>query len=175
MTHDVPFSSVSDERWSEIREFPGYSVSDWGRVLNMRTGFYIKATRNTKDLYMVGLMRNGTQHKRSLPLLVAGEYVRRPNEAFDVAINLDGDRANNHFGNLMWRPLWFARKYSRQFVDGHATIEDPIEDVETGEVYKNSMHASTLHGILDIEIYLSMINNTYVWPTGQIFREALMR
>jgi len=141
----------------------------------MRTGFYIKPTRNTKDLYIVGMMKNTVQHKRSLPLLVASEFVRRPNQAFDVPINLDGDRANNHYTNLMWRPLWFARKYSRQFYDDHVTFVDPIEDVETGELYKNSMHAATLHGILDIEIYLSMCNNTYVWPTGQIFREALDR
>lgn len=175
MTQDTPFSSVPEERWSEISDFPGYSVSDQGRVLNMRTGFYIKATANTKNLYMVGLMKNATQHKRSLPLLVAREFVRRQNENFDTPINLNGDRADNQYTNLTWRPLWFARKYTRQFNDNHVTFEYPIEDIETGETYKNSMHASTLHGVLDIEIYLSMINNTFVWPTGQIFREALDR
>lgn len=121
---------------------------------------------------MVGLMKNGVQHKRSLPLLVASAFVAKPNNPlFDTPVNLDGDRMNNHRTNLMWRPLWFARKYSQQFTDGHATFEYPIEDVETGEPYQNSMHAAVSNGVLDIEIYIAMINNTYVWPTGQIFRK----
>jgi len=173
MTQDTQFSP--DERWVEISDFPGYSVSDWGRVLNMRTGFCLKATPNTKNLYIVGLMRKGIQHKRSLPLLVAREFVQRPNATFDTPINLDGERANNHYSNLAWRPLWFARKYGAQFTDGHAGFDSPIEDIETGEVYKDSMHASIVNGILDSEIVLSMHNNSYVWPTGQIFREALDR
>lgn len=163
----------TDERWAEIGEFPGYSVSDGGRVLNERTGLFLTPTRKPSGLVMVGLMANNLQHKRSLPLLVARAFLPRPdNDTFDTPINLDGDRMNNTSVNLMWRPLWFARKYARQFNDNHATFDYPIEDVETGEIYKNSMHASTFNGILDVEIYLSMINNTYVWPTGQIFREA---
>jgi hypothetical protein len=75
----------------------------------------------------------------------------------------------------VWRPLWFARKYNKQFTDGHATFDRPVEDVETGEVYENSMHAAIVNGVLDVEIYLSMLNNYYVWPTGQIFREAHVR
>lgn len=159
------------ERWAEISDFPGYSVSDWGRVLNQTTGFCLTPTKKPSGLVMVGLMANRVQCKRSLPLLVANAFVIRPsNELFDTPINLDGDRMNNNYTNLMWRPLWFARKYSRQFNDEHATVDMPIEDVETGEVYQDSMHASTYNGVLDVEIYLSMLNNTYVWPTGQIFR-----
>lgn len=173
MTHETPFSSVPDERWIEISDFPGYMVSDWGRVLNASTGFHVKPTVNTKGLYMVGLMQAGIQRKRSLPLLVAREYVRRPNDEFDTPINLDGNRANNHYANIAWRPLWFARRYSKQFTDGHATIDVPIENIETREVYKNSMAASIACGVLDIDIVLSMHNNTYVWPLGQIFRESL--
>lgn len=174
MQHDTLFSSATAERWSEISDFPGYSVSDQGRVHNDRTGSYISTTKNTKNLAIVGLMRNGNQHKRSLPLLVATEFVPRPtNEGFDTPINLDGDRFNNYYGNLMWRPLWFARKYGKQFLDSHTTFVDPIEDIETGEVYKNSMHASIANGVLDMEIVLSMHNNGYVWPTGQVFRVVI--
>lgn len=173
MIQDTQFSP--EERWVEISDFPGYSVSDWGRVLNMSTECCIKATPNTRNLYMVGLMKNCVQHKRSLPLLVAREFVQRPNATFDTPINLDGERSNNHYANLAWRPLWFARKYKQQFTDDHTTFDSPIEDIETGEVYKDSMHASVVNGVLDSHIVLSMHNNTYVFPTGQIFREALDR
>lgn len=172
MIQDSVFSTVQ-ERWSEIREFPGYFVSDCGRVLNDRRGSYLTPTRKANGLVMVGLMSGSVQRKRSLPLLVAGAFLPRPRDGFDTPINLDGDRNNNHYTNLMWRPLWFARKYHEQFNDRHATFPSPIEDVETGERYMNSMHASVVNGVLDIEIYMSMINNVYVWPTGQIFRETI--
>lgn len=166
----------SEERWVDVFDFTGYSLSDCGRVLNKRTGLILKPHLNSRGLIIVGLMKNGVQHKRSLSLLVASAFVSRPSsESFDTPINLDGDRSNNHYRNLMWRPLWFARKYSQQFTDGHPTCLSPIEDVETGEVYENSMHASMYNGLLDFDIYLSMINNTYVFPTGQVFREVVTR
>lgn len=172
MMHDAQFSS-GEERWAEISDFPGYVVSDHGRVINDRTGTPITPTRKSYGYYMVGLMRDALQHKRSLPLLVARAFLPPPrNEEFNTPIHLNGDRANSHFLNLAWRPLWFSRKYMRQFDDNHNTFQFPIEDIETGEVYKNSMHASVINGVLDTEIRISMLNNTYVWPTGQIFREA---
>lgn len=159
------------ERWADLLEFPGYSVSDYGRVLNTTTGVFITTCLNTRQLAIVGLMKRGVQHKRSLPLLVASAFISKPsNPSFDTPINLDGDRLNNHFSNLAWRPLWFARKYRAQFSDYHVSFNQPIEDVETREQYENSMHAAIVNGLLDTEIYLSMLNNTYVWPTGQIFR-----
>jgi hypothetical protein len=162
-----------DERWENVAdEFPDYLVSDLGRVYNDHTGRLITPTRNSRGLAIVGLMKCGVQCKRSLALLVADKFVvndRR--EGFDTPINLDGDRMNNRYTNLMLRPLWFARKYHRQFDDGHPTINRAIVDTQTEERYENSMHASVVNGVLDVEIYLSMVNNTYVWPTGQMFRE----
>lgn len=160
-----------EERWVQINEFPGYSVSNRGRVVNDRTGFNIKPTQKSQGYHMVGLMKEGVQHKRSLPLLVARAFLpSHPNGTFDTPIHLNGDRSDSRIMNLMWRPLWFARKYMQQFIDNHTTFNEAIEDVETGEVYKNSMHASTYNGLLDHEIYVSMLNNHYVWPTGQVFR-----
>lgn len=173
----TPFSNTNTsepERWINVFDFPSYSVSDQGRVINDHTGRYISVTQNTRGQSIVGLMKNNVQCKRSLTLLVAnGFVVRERGESFDTPINLDGDRANNHWWNLRWRPLWFARRYHRQFDDNHPTFNKPIEDVETGEVYECSMHAAVANGVLDLEIYMSMINNTYVWPTGQIFREVI--
>lgn len=164
---------TQEGRWTELLEFPGYFIGDSGRVLNQRTGLQLAVTKNSHGCPMVGMMKNGTQLKRSLPVLVAQTYLPNPKEAFDTPIHLDGDRENCHYNNLMWRPLWFSRKYMRQFTDGHLTYKDPIEDVETHEVYDSSMHAAMINGLLDSEIYLSMLNNSYVWPTGQVFRKQV--
>lgn len=177
MLQGAQFSSGT-ERWSEISDFPGYSISDWGRVLSSRTDRpnYITPTRNSHGALMVGLMRPGGQAKRSLALLVAQHFLPKPtNEAFNTPMHLDGDRDNCHYQNLMWRPLWFARRYMQQFSDNHLTCNDPIEDVETGIRYKCSMDAAVANGILDKEICLTMMNNGYVWPTGQVFRKAIER
>lgn len=142
--------------------------------MNTDRQLYIATTKKPNGMLMVGLMQGGVQCKRSLALLVASAFIRKPSESFDTPIHLNGDRSFNHYLNLMWRPRWFARKYMNQFVDGHLTYIQPIEDVETGERYKNSMDASMINGVLDSEIRLSMLQNTYVWPTGQVFRDAVI-
>lgn len=172
------FSAV-EERWTEIRDFTGYSVSDRGRFMNTERGSILKPTLNSRGIWIVGLMKNGVQHKRSVALLAATAFVPRPSHPmfkdFDTPIHLNGDIADNHYTNLTWRPLWFARKYKQQFSDTHQTFEGVIEDVETGITYKDSWSAAVHHGLLDHDICESMRLNTYVFPTGQIFREALDR
>ncbi len=167
-------NAIQEERWADIPDFPGYCISDWGRVLKKKSGLCVRPSAKTHGYHMVGLMREGVQCKRSLPLLVAREFLLPPHlENFDTPIHLDGDRANSYYWNLMWRPLWYSRKYMKQFADNHTTFDDAVEDVESGELYKNSMHAATVNGVLDSEIYLAMLNNDRVWPTGQIFRKAI--
>lgn len=162
------------ERVVELLEFPGYSVSDRGYVINNKTGRVLRSTKKKDGYLMVGMMKTGIQQKRSLSLLVAHTFLARPHlDAFDTPIHLDGDKANCRYDNLMWRPLWFARKYMNQFDDGHATYDGPIEDVETHERYSCSMEAAMANGVLDNEIYKSMLNNHYVWPTGQVFRKVV--
>jgi hypothetical protein len=168
------FSPDQEERWVEISDFPGYEVSDWGRVMRTDTGAILTPTSKPGGLRMIGLMKERKQHKRSLALLVARAFVPpHPYPSCDTPIHLNGDRAHNHYTNLMWRPLWFARKYQQQFSDGHPTFEHMIEDVETHITYKDSWSAAVHHGLLDTEIITAMHNNLYVWPTGQIFREAI--
>lgn len=170
----VETAFFAQERWSEIDDFPGYEVSDHGRVRNVDTGTIITPTRKPTGMMMVGLMRNRVQCKKSLALLVARAFLEPyKNPVFDTPINLDGDRGNNHYSNLMWRPLWFARKYARQFLVAHAYYDGPIEDVKTNVRYKDSFSASVEHGILEHEVVLSMMNHVPTWPTGQVFREAL--
>jgi hypothetical protein len=171
MLDETPFSSLS-EFWSEIREFPRYSVSNRGNVVNNDTGRAMRQPLNTRGIPTVGLMRNKVQFKRSVTLLVAQAFVPRPNEVFDTPINLDGDRTNNYFANIMWRPLWFARRYHDQFPFVLTKYHVPIVDVEANIVYANSWDAAIKNGLLECEIEETMQKNSYVWPTGQVFREA---
>lgn len=158
------------ERWKRIKRFPEYSVSDHGRIRADRSGRILSLNENQSGLIQVGLMRDGLQYHRSVPLLVAKAFIRPPAGPFDTPINLDGDRRNNHVKNLMWRPRWFAIKYNQQFrYPPENSILAPIEDLKTGEISRNSFECATRYGLLERDLILSIINRTYVWPTYQEF------
>lgn len=158
------------ERWKEIEQFPGYSVSNHGRIRADRSGRILALNVNQFGLLQVGLMRDGIQHHRSVPLLVATAFLPPLSGPFDTPINLDGDRLNNHVDNLMWRPRWFAIKYNQQFRRPYDNpIAAPIVDLKTGEVSENSFDCFKKYGILEKDLVLSILNRTYVWPTYQEF------
>lgn len=158
------------EQWKAIPGF-NYSVSDRGQIRSDKTGRILAVNKNQYGVPQVGMMREGEQYHRSVPLLVARAFIKSPSEAFDTPINLDGDRDNNHVDNLMWRPRWFAVKYNRQFRDPYEyPIMVRLEDIKTLEISENSFECAKRYGLLEEDIVLSILNNTYVWPTFQEFR-----
>lgn len=160
-----------NEKWAVIEGFENYSVSNFGRVRSNWTERILVTYANQSGLVQVGLMLNGKQYHRSVPLLVAKAFLVQPSGVFDTPINLDGDRHNNHVDNLMWRPRWFAIKYNKQFREPYENhIPEQIQDVKSEEVTENSLECAKRYGLLEHEIVLAILNNTYVWPTYQRFR-----
>jgi NUMOD4 motif len=158
------------EIWKEIDFFPGYSVSDHGRIRADKTGRILSLSENQYGLIHVGLMKDGVQYHRSVPLLVARAFLPQDKEPFDTPINLDGDRHNNRLENLTWRPRWFAIRYNQQFKQPFENpITSRIVDLKTGEVSKNSLQCAQRYGLLEQDLVLSILNRTYVWPTYQEF------
>lgn len=159
------------EQWEEIPEFFGYSVSDHGRVRNDDTKRILTLLVNQSGLVNVGLTRGRVQYKRSVALLVAKAFLEPPmDRSFNTPINLDGDRRNNAARNLVWRPRWFAAKYNSQMRIGHVSLRMTIEDVRTGERFRNTKAAAVRFGLLERDIADAIANRTYVWPTYQTFR-----
>jgi len=164
---------VDMEQWCSIPTFSNYSVSNFGRVRNEETGRNMALLRNQHGLVNVGLTRNRVQYKRCVARLVAQAFLPAPPEdSFDTPINLDGDRTNNRAENLLWRPRWFAVKYFDQFDEPirMGSFDTPIEEINSGEIFANSWDAAIRYGLLESEIFLAMLNRTYVWPTYQQFR-----
>jgi hypothetical protein len=158
------------ERWKTIELFPDYEVSDLGRIRSNTSDRILSLNENQSGLVQVGLMRDGQQFHRSVPLLVAKAFLPRPSEAFDTPINLDGDRYNNALENLTWRPRWFAIRYNQQFKRPFEnSIQAPIQDLKTGDVSENSFECAKHYGLLERDLVLSIVNRTYVWPTYQQF------
>lgn len=177
--NDIWEAETSDphEQWAKIQGFPGYSVSDKGRIRNDESGRLLVLTENQQGVVKVGLVNpDRKQETRSVALLVAQHHLEKPPAAsidiFDTPINLDGDRHNNQVTNLMWRPRWFAIKYHKQFDEGSRVgYKTPIQVLSTGDIYPNSMAAAIRYGILAEDTVKSVIHNTYVFPTFQKFKE----
>lgn len=159
------------ERWKKIRGFPDYSVSNTGFIQSEKSGKILSQSENQFGVLYVGMMKNGKQWHRSVPLLVARAFIPNNRAAFDTPINLDGDRFNNSVENLSWRPRWFAIRYNQQFKHPYEySINEPIEDIKTKEVTESSFECARRYGLLEEDVVLSIINRTYVWPTYQEFR-----
>jgi NUMOD4 motif len=163
------------ELWVRIADFPRYSVSSLGRVRRDANDRLIQPQINQFDVPYVGLMREGWQYNRSLPLIVATAFVPKPElyDTFDTPISLDGDRTNCRADNLMWRPRWFAIQYHQQFkFPPTRPLEAPLRDLGTDEVYQGSFDAAVRHGLLERDLVESIEKRTYVWPTYQMFDVA---
>ena len=159
--------------WVPVEEFPGYSVNPLGQVRNDSSDRILQIRLNQYGVPYVGLMREWKQCIRSLPRLVATAFIPHSNPIFDTPINLDGERQNCAVDNLAWRPRWYAVYYVNQFKDRYEhPIEGPIREVETREVFPDSLTAGCRFGLLEREVVLSVLNRTPAWPTYQFFELA---
>jgi len=160
--------------WREVREFPNYSVSDAGLVRNEDTGNLMTLHVNQRGIVNVSFNRKGTQHKRSVTVLVATAFIHTARPlAFDTPINLDGDRQNNHASNLLWRPRWYATEYFRQFESRSSGIDRPVEEIKSRKYFDLSWDAAVSLGLLDSEIVNSIVYRTYTRATFHRFRVAM--
>lgn len=158
------------EKWKKIRGFPDYSVSNTGLIRSEKSGRLLSIYENQYGVPCVGLMLDGEQKHRSVPLLVARAFLPRMRPPFDTPINLDGDRHNNSVENLVWRPRWFAVKYNQQFRHPYPyPINRPIKNIQTGEISENSIECCKRYGILEEDLVLSIMNRTVVWTIHQGF------
>lgn len=169
--HRAQIDRDTDERWRLIKNFEVYRVSDMGRIRTSKTERLLALSQNQYGVVQVGLMRDGNQYHRSVPLLVASHFIPRPYPAFDTPVNLNGDRWDNRVANLVWRPRWFAVKYNRQFRELYPHgIARPLQDMKSGEVCENSFECAKTFGLLEEDLVTAIVNRTYVWPTYQQFR-----
>lgn len=157
--------------WTRLGAFPDYEIHEMGYVRRLSSGRPVSPSINQQGNPYVGLSRDKTQHKRSLALLVAMEFLDRPpNSRFDTPIHLNGDKTNCSSENLMWRPRYFAIKYHQQFWNGRRGFIVPVFEVNTGETFPSSWEAATKYGLIDREILEAAVNRTVCFPTGQHFR-----
>ena len=154
----------------EIEGFPNYEVTNRGRVFNTRTGREMTLSPTMAGDLTVGLTRYGHQYRFSAKCLVARAFVEGETEIFNTPILLDGDKNNLNAENIVWRPRWFAWKYTRQF--NHPFnwyVYGPVYDRTTDTEYRNYIDAAKANGLLCSDIMESIYNNKLTFPTHQKF------
>lgn len=162
------------EKWHPLdgQGYPGYSVSNMGRIANDVTNRVLALSRNQQGYVKVSLVnQDGVRDTLQVNHLVAWAFMDpHPEPAFDSLIHLNGDKDHTFVENLAWRPRWFSLKYHVQFDDRKPFVPEPVELVETGEVFEDSRAAAKKYGVLEKDIFLSTCNNSKVFPIWKTFR-----
>jgi len=150
--------------WRDVEEFPGWSVSEYGHIQNDQSGRVMRTRQNRQGIVMVGLMRGGKQHTRSVARIVANAFVQSEHEAFDTVIYLNGDHSDCRSINLRWRTRPFALQYHKMFED--LPVREGCYIPETGERFFSLREACTTYGMIEQMAYRGMMNGDPVFPYG---------
>jgi hypothetical protein len=157
------------EQWLPLLGYPGYEVSDQGRVRSLRSDCILSVSRQRKGRPSVALtIDHPTQVRRGLALLVISTFLPSPRVDFTTPIHLDGDLMNCRLNNLVWRPRWFAMQHTKQFTENHPETS-AIRNIDTGQVYKDVWEVVFTFGVLHNDVVKSVINKTYVFPIMHCF------
>lgn len=97
--------------WVKIKQAPKYSIDEHGNIRNDETGKMKRPFRNTRNGYLyVDLWENNTAKKRPIHRLLAETFIPNP-DGKPTVDHIDGNRQNNHLGNLRW--AFYAEQNSR--------------------------------------------------------------
>lgn len=90
------------EIWKDIKGYPGYQISNLGRVWNGNTQRILKPSKMPKGYYQINMVAiNGKRKKELVHRLVALAFIPNPDGLPEVD-HKDRDRGNNKAENLQW-------------------------------------------------------------------------
>lgn len=163
---------VARERWVELRDYPGYSASSYGNIRNDRRYHVLTPVVLPDRRPFVKMTVGGIQISRNISKLVCDTFVIPERPDWTTPIHFDGNLHNCHVENLDWRPRWFALKHTEQFHKDLPEFQDPVREVRTGSIFDTPWDPVFRFGLLYMDLLLSILNKTYVFPTMQTFEWA---
>lgn len=162
---------MDEERWATLLEFPNYDISESGAILNTLTGRYLSPSFTNHGHLKVALAYRGTRYTRSVALLVAQNFVEPPDPLCDSIIMLNGKLEDVRASNLMWRPTWFAWKYTRQL-----RVDQPpqytrlsVANMNTGMEYNSIVELCMAEGLLVDDVWRSTYKGISIYPTNNSY------
>lgn len=90
------------EIFKDIKGYPNYQISNYGRVWNTNTQRYLKPSPKENGYMAVNMVAiNGKRKKEYLHRLVAIAFIDNPDNLPQID-HIDRDRSNNKVENLRW-------------------------------------------------------------------------
>lgn len=93
------------EIWKELERFPGYEVSNLGRVKSNKgkTPKFLKIVKNNRGYDLVCLFHNKKRYTGYIHRLVAEAFIPTGLDILTAEVNhIDKDTSNNSIDNLEW-------------------------------------------------------------------------
>ena len=88
------------EKWVRVED-TNYEISNYGRMVNIKTGNLLKTQANKKGYQVVRVTINRVKRTFRIHRLVAQYFVSNPDNKTQVN-HIDGNKNNNRYDNLEW-------------------------------------------------------------------------
>jgi hypothetical protein len=125
------------EEWRVISDFPNYSISNFGNVMNNKTNKLMKI--NNKGGYYHISLKNGEKGKTfKVHRLVALEFIPNPENKTDIN-HEDKNKLNNNISNLTWSTRKENNQHKSIGLIYKSNKNKPINRLDkiTGEILQN--------------------------------------
>lgn len=152
-----------DEYWEEHDEYPGYEISDHGRVRNSKTGRILRQADNGSGCMIVNLQRYGRAHVCQIRWLVAQIFLGDPDDMDSIPQHKNGDYRDCSAENLEWMSRSDVHWRLYQKSQGMDPDNRPIEVTTTGDVYSNIFECARAIGGYAKLIHRTMYNHSYTY------------
>jgi hypothetical protein len=100
--HERKGPAMTETEWRSIIGFPGYHVSDDGRVFSKRLSNIMALRRDRYGYLSVSLRHRGVRSTRRVHRLVCEAFHGPAPDEGCHAAHLDGDKLNNAAANVAW-------------------------------------------------------------------------
>ena len=116
---------INGEEWADILGYPGYQVSNMGRVRSWAKRYHryhlIRPFTNSRTGRVYVTIRNDEKTASlSIPRLVAFAFVTGYDSEHNTVDHIDGDYTNNRFDNLEW--VSQGENLRRAYLNGRSKV-----------------------------------------------------
>jgi predicted ABC-class ATPase len=114
----------------ELKDFPGYYITEDGRVFSTKYNKLKELTKQeNKGYWAIYLEKDRKQYRKSIHRLVAETYIPNPDNLPQVN-HIDEDKKNNHISNLEWVTQ------QQNLIHSNCRWIYKVENIITGEIFE---------------------------------------